>query len=55
MKQKKPPKPKDAAPMPNEEDIEREKRRKMTEIASRSGRASTILSDAGASSFETLG
>jgi hypothetical protein len=56
MKQKKPPKPKSANnPLPNEEDLDAARRKKLAEITSRQGRQSTILSDAGFPGGETLG
>lgn len=54
MKQKKPPKPKPPPPLPNEEDLEAARKRKIIEATGRSGRGSTILSDAGTGP-ETLG
>jgi hypothetical protein len=54
MKQKKPPKVKDPAPMPDEEEIRRKRRKEMSEKAAMSGRQSTIMSDIAAET-ETLG
>lgn len=54
MRQKKPPKPKEPAPMPDEEELAKARRKRIGEIMDRSGRQSTILADAG-QSVETLG
>jgi hypothetical protein len=55
MKQKKAPKPQRGAPMPDQEDLDAARRKKLAIIADRGGRQSTIMSDAGFPGSETLG
>lgn len=50
-KPKAPPPVQPPAPMPNEEELDKSRKKKMTEQRTRSGRQSTILSD----TSETLG
>lgn len=52
LKGKKPPKPKEAAPLPDEENAKAEARKRQAELQARSGLQSTLLSD---TSKETLG